>query len=163
MTSLIGDEPDGAAPLDDDALAGLIPTWIANHADLNVAEEQNISAATTWAGTRRWLPRQILNERMLQRLHVRMFGDVWRWAGSWRTVGTNIGVTPHLIPTELRTVLDDAKFWVDNSTYRVDEIAVRLHHRLVWVHPFLNGNGRHARLVGDLLVSSLGRPVFTWG
>lgn len=163
MKGPLGDNPDDATPLDEDTLVGLKPTWIATRADLNAAEEQNISSATVWAGNRHWSPRQILNERSLRQLHARMFGDVWRWAGTWRKVGTNVGLAPHLIQTSLRMVLDDARFWVDNSTYLADEMSVRVHHRLAWIHPFPHGNGRHARLVGDLLASSLGRPVFTWG
>ncbi len=92
-----------------------------------------------------------------------MFGGVWRWAGKFRTTERNIGVDAWKIPVELRILLDDARPWVAQSVYPPDEIAVRLHHRLVQIHPFPNGNGRHARLLADLQAMQLGRPRFPWG
>jgi Fic-DOC domain mobile mystery protein B len=92
-----------------------------------------------------------------------MFGDVWRWAGKFRTSQRNIGIDYWLIQAELRQLLDDTKAWIEYGTYSADEIAVRLHHRLVHIHPFPNGNGRHARLMADLLVTRLGRERFSWG
>ncbi len=92
-----------------------------------------------------------------------MFGRVWRWAGAFRQTERNIGVAPHQIGIELRKLLEDCRYWIDHNTYPVDEIAARFHHRLVWIHPFPNGNGRHARLATDLLLASLGQQRFTWG
>jgi Fic-DOC domain mobile mystery protein B len=127
---------------------------------LNEAEQINITAADSWAFERR---RDVLSEKFLLDLHRRMFGRVWRWAGSFRTTERNIGVAPHHVRTELRKLLDDVRYWIDNATYEPDEIAARFHHRLVWIHPFPNGNGRHARMAADLLAVALGRPRFTWG
>jgi len=92
-----------------------------------------------------------------------MFGKVWRWAGEFRKTERNIGIDPVGIGVELKTLLDDVTFWIDNETYPPDEIAVRFHHRLVAIHPFPNGNGRHARLAADILIKQLGRDRFTWG
>ncbi len=92
-----------------------------------------------------------------------MFGNVWAWAGDYRRTERNLGIDPVDIPVELRTVLDDARYWVENQTYPPDEIAVRFHHRLVAIHPFPNGNGRTARLMADLLAVHLGREPLTWG
>jgi Fic-DOC domain mobile mystery protein B len=92
-----------------------------------------------------------------------MFNDVWRWAGDFRKTERNIGIEAWRIPVELRTLLGDAQAWVEHKSYSPDEIAVRFHHRLVWIHPFPNGNGRHARLIADLLIIQLGEPPFTWG
>ena len=105
----------------------------------------------------------MLNEPFLLNLHKRMFGKVWTWAGTLRKGERNIGVAAYRISTELRTTLDDVRYWIEHETYPPDEIAVKFHHRLVWVHPFLNGNGRHARLAADLLAVALGRPRFSWG
>jgi Fic-DOC domain mobile mystery protein B len=105
----------------------------------------------------------VLDEAFLLALHKRMLGSVWRWAGSFRATERNIGVEAYKIGVELRVLLDDARYWVANETYSADEIAVRFHHRLVWIHPFPNGNGRHARLAADLLAVSLGQSRFTWG
>lgn len=96
-------------------------------------------------------------------LHRRMFGRVWRWAGKPRTTERNIGIDAYRIGMELRQLLDDARYWVSHETYSPDELALRFHHRLVQIHPFPNGNGRHARLAADLLAVRLGQPRFTWG
>jgi Fic-DOC domain mobile mystery protein B len=92
-----------------------------------------------------------------------MFGETWQWAGTFRTTNKNIGVDWHQISVKLKMLLDDVVFQITNGVYSADEIAVRFHHRLVWIHPFPNGNGRHARLASDLLIQQLGRPRFTWG
>src|SRR5437016_419595 len=92
-----------------------------------------------------------------------MFGDVWRWAGKFRTSERNIGIAFFEIPVAVRQLLDDTKAWIEYKTYPLDEIAVRFHHRLVQIHPFRNGNGRHARLMADLLVMRLGHERFLWG
>ena len=97
-------------------------------------------------------------------LHKQMFGDVWSWAGDFRSRDVNIGnVQAHRIPVDLPAMLDDVKYWVGNRTFVPDEIAVRLHHRLVEIHPFPNGNGRHARLMADLLIGRLDGQPFSWG
>jgi Fic-DOC domain mobile mystery protein B len=153
-------DDDAATPLEPEERLQLIPTYITTRAQLNEAEQINITAADEWAFGRK---RDVLSEAFLLNLHKRMFGKVWRWAGTIRTTERNIGVQAYRIGVELRTLLDDVRYWIDNATYPPDEIAVRFHHRLVWIHPFANGNGRHARLAADLLVIALGLPRFTWG
>lgn len=162
------EQPEGAAPLDEQDRDGLIPTWIATRADLNEAEHANIAKALIWAESRRG-PHSLaslLTEKMILNLHREMFGEVWKWAGTYRQHNTNIGANWPYVPTQLRELLAD----VDAQTVGVgrlpwspDELAVRFHHRLVLVHPFANGNGRHARLAADILVTLLGEPVFSWG
>ncbi|MBI1360375.1 MAG: mobile mystery protein B [Alphaproteobacteria bacterium] len=151
---------DAATPLEPEERAQLIPTYITMRAQLNEAEQINITEADDWAFARK---RDVLSERFLQNLHKRMFRKVWRWAGTFRTTERNIGVAAYKIGVDLRTLLDDVRYWIDNATYPPDEIAVRFHHRLVWIHPFPNGNGRHARMAADLLAIALGCPRFTWG
>lgn len=92
-----------------------------------------------------------------------MFGRVWKWAGHYRRTGKNIGIDAYRIPMELRNLLDDVRFWIEHSTYQPDEIGARFHHRLVWIHLFPNGNGRHARTATDLLLVTTGATRFTWG
>ncbi|MGA3261695.1 MAG: mobile mystery protein B [Bryobacteraceae bacterium] len=139
----------------------LIPAHIAYRSELNEAEQENIARAQEWAlGPRR---RDLLSEKFAGALHRRMLGDVWRWAGRFRTSQRNMGIDYWLIPTELRKLLDDTKAWIEFKTYPADEIAVRFHHRLVLIHPFPNGNGRHARLMADLLIMRLGGERFSWG
>ena len=168
MTGDPFEQPPGASPLSPDDTRGLIPTWVANRDDLNRAEAENIAAAMRWAFLDHgpWTPDGLLAEDVLYDLHARMFGDVWRWAGTPRTRVTSLGVLPYEIGEQLRQLLGDVKFRVSDAgapPWSADELAVRFHHRLVTVHPFANGNGRHARLAADILVVSLGSPRFTWG
>src|SRR5260370_6729464 len=138
----------------------LIPSHIACRNDLNEAEQANIVRAQKWVLGRKG---DLLTEAFVKALHKQMFGDVWRWAGKFRTTPRNIGIDHWLIPVDLRILLDDSKAWIEFKSYPADEIAVRFHHRLVWIHPFPNGNGRHARLMADLLVMRLGCDRFSWG
>jgi Fic-DOC domain mobile mystery protein B len=155
------EEPDSATPLTPEEMRELIPAHIAYRRELNEAEQENIARAEEWALSR---PRRdLLSEKFIKDLHKHMFGDVWRWAGKFRTSQRNIGIDYWLVPTELRQLLDDSQAWIELGTHPADEIAVRLHHRLVHIHPFPNGNGRHARLMADLLVMRLGRERFSWG
>ena len=152
---------DAATTLTDEEQEGLIPTWIALRSELNAAEQENILSAEQWAFSRNH--KDILSERFIRNLHKRMFGDVWRWAGQFRKTARNIGVNAWQIASELRTLLENTRYWIDHQTYPPDEIAARFHHRLVWIHPFPNGNGRLARMMTDILLKSMGQPRFTWG
>lgn len=155
------DEPDDATPLEPEEREGLLQTWITYRRELNEAEQTNIAAGTAWAWRAR--RRDLLSEEFLRQLHKRLFGDVWAWAGEFRRTERNIGIEPVRIPVELRTAFDDARYWIEHETFPPDEIAVRLHHRLVAIHPFPNGNGRTTRLMGDLVAARLGQEPFTWG
>jgi Fic-DOC domain mobile mystery protein B len=155
------EQPDDAATrLTPEEMRDLIPAHIAYRRELNEAEQENIVRAQAWALNRR---RDLLTEKFVKDLHRQMLGDVWRWAGKFRTTERNIGIAFFEIPVALRHLLDDTKAWIEYQTYPPDEIAVRLHHRLVQIHPFPNGNGRHARLTADLLAMRLGRERFSWG
>ncbi|SDL62507.1 mobile mystery protein B [Maricaulis salignorans] len=161
MTKDLADGADDAATaLEEDERKQLIPTYITSRAELNEAEQVNISDADGWAFSRQ---RDVLDTGFLLRLHKRMLGDVWRWAGSYRTTERNIGIEAWRIPAELAQLLDDVRFWVAAETYGPDEVCIRFHHRLVAIHPFPNGNGRLARMAADLLAVRLGRPRFSWG
>ena len=154
-------QPDDATPLDVEEREGLLQSWIATRADLNEAEQANIDDAVAW--TRRRRETDMLTEGFVFRLHRRMFGDVWSWAGSFRRTGKNIGVDPVQIGVQLGGLLRDAHYWMDHGAFPSDEIAIRLHHGLVAIHPFPNGNGRHARLMADMLIAKLGGAPFSWG
>jgi Fic-DOC domain mobile mystery protein B len=152
---------DEATPLTPEEREDLIPTHITLRHELNELEQQNIAQANLWAFERK---RDVLDEDFLKRLHKRMFGGVWKWAGIYRTTEKNLGVNPPFrIQPEVRQIIDDVKFWIANKTYPPDEIAVRFHHRLVFVHPFPNGNGRWSRLAADMLITQLGGKRFSWG
>lgn len=154
------DYPPGATPLDADELGSLIPGHITTQGELNEWEQLNIVHGENWARRQR---KEIHNEAFVRQLHKQMFGETWKWAGEFRRSDKNIGVHWLMIGVELKKLLDDTHYQVAHASYPPDEIAVRFHHRLVAIHPFPNGNGRHARLMADLLVERLGQPRFTWG
>ena len=160
MTDLFR-EPSDATPLEPLEREGLKQSWITTRADLNAAEQDNIDKGAAWAFRR--TRADLLTVDFILALHKRMFGTVWKWAGAYRRTERNIGIAPHLIGIETTTLMGDARYWVDHQSYDATEIAVRLHHRLVFIHPFPNGNGRHARMMADLLVRRLGKPALTWG
>ena len=154
------DLPAGATPIDPDEADDLIPEHVTFRGELDELEEANIQEAVEWALGR---SREVLSEDFVYELHRRMFDSVWVWAGKVRRTDKNIGVDRHIIRAEVRKLVDDARHWRENQVYEPDELAVRFHHRLVSIHPFPNGNGRHARLMADLLVRQLGGEGFSWG
>jgi Fic-DOC domain mobile mystery protein B len=156
-------EPDDATPLAPEERDALLQTWITDRSDLNEAEQENIVKGAAWAGRRRGKTVDLLNDDFAKTLHKQMFAEVWKWAGTYRQTERNIGIEPFRIPVDMPAMFDDVRYWVDHETYPPDEIAVRLHHRLTAIHPFPNGNGRHARLMADLVIERLGGKPFTWG
>ena len=160
-----GNQPPGATPLTDDDVLGLKLSWVRTQGDLNQAEADNILAARLWAFERRrgiWHP----SVEQLLTLHKQMFGVVWTWAGKLRRRETSVGIDPIYISVRLHDLVADMAVQIGDATslaHPADELAIRFHHRLVAIHPFPNGNGRHARLAADLLVTRLGLAEFTWG
>lgn len=153
-------EGDGATPLSDEEREGLRLSYVTTRGDLNAAEQQNILEARTWA---RYRKNNVLSRDSLNDLHRRMFGKVWSWAGRYRQTEKNIGIEPERIQTELQELLDNVNYWIEHKVYPPDEIAVRFHHKLVCIHPYPNGNGRHARLAADILLKEMDQKPFTWG
>lgn len=160
MTTFLEQEEDSSTPLTVEEMEGLLPSWISLRSELNESEQVNILEAEVWAFKRK---RKVLDERFLNQLHRRMFGHVWKWAGQIRHSEKNIGVDAYRIPVEMRQLLDDCHYWIQHDSYPTDLIAVRFHHRLVWIHPYPNGNGRLARLATDLLLKSMDQRPFSWG
>ena len=160
--TLFGQE-DGKTPLSAEEQADLIPN-LASKEELNEWERQNILEAQVWALDAKNIRRQDpLAEAYVRELHLRMFDQTWKWAGRYRSTEKNIGIPFHQIRDALAALLGDARYWLEHRTFAPDEIAVRFHHRLVSIHPFANGNGRHARLMADVLAERQGKPGFTWG
>jgi Fic-DOC domain mobile mystery protein B len=154
--------PEGATPLDANEIEGLLLTHITTRSELDRWEQDNINEALAWLEQRK--PKDILNESFMKQLHKRMFGNVWKWAGDLRRTEKNLGVPFYQISIEVKKLSDDVKYWIENKTFPDDEIAARFHHRLVFIHLFPNGNGRHARLIADILLENiLTKPQFTWG
>lgn len=156
------DYPPGATPLDPEEIEGLRLKHITTREELDRWEQDNIQDAMAWLARRR--KSDILNEDFIIQLHKKMFGKVWKWAGDFRRTNKNIGVEWTMVPIELRQLLGDTKYWIHNNVFAPDEIAYRLHHKLVWIHLFPNGNGRHSRMMADVLLSSVFElEPFSWG
>lgn len=155
---------DGQTPLDEDEKEGLLIPTIATRGELDEFEQNNIEQAILWTLSRSFKAENVFTEAFIRNVHVRMYGNIWAWAGEFRKSNKNIGVDKWQISTELKTLLDDVKFWHDNSTWPPDELAIRFKHRLVSIHCFPNGNGRHSRLMADIVIGKIFRqPVYTWG
>lgn len=159
----LGGARDGQTPLDLDEAEQLVPSWIVTRADLDRAEQESILGAIVVLSQRRPGAGDVLTEGFLRDLHRRMFGAVWSWAGTYRRSDKNIGIPWPLVPQRVGQLLADTQYWAEHGVYGPDELAVRFHHGLVAIHPFPNGNGRHARLAADLLAEALGRERFSWG
>lgn len=149
-------------PISPAELDQLIPN-LSNQAELNEWEMQNIIEAEGWCFGRALKTEDPFSEDFIRKLHERMFRRTWRWAGIYRTTEKNLGVSPVKIREMLKALLDDANYWIRHQTFETDELALRFHHRLVSIHPFPNGNGRHSRLMADILVVRHGSRRFSWG
>jgi Fic-DOC domain mobile mystery protein B len=155
---------DGQTPLDEEEKEGLLIPSIATRGELDEFEQQNIEQAVQWTFGRSFKPETVFTEDFVRLLHKRMFGEVWAWAGTFRKTNKNIGIDKWQIPIELRCLLDDVRYWHENNTYPPDEIAVRFKNRIVRIHCFANGNGRHSRLIADIIIEKIYKlPVFSWG
>ena len=155
---------DGQTPLDEEEKDGLLIPTIATRGELDEFEQQNIEQAVQWTLDRSFKPEVLFTENFIRTVHKRMYADVWAWAGEFRKTTKNIGVDKWQIPSDLKYLLDDAKYWHENNTYPPDEIAVRFKHRIVSIHCFPNGNGRHSRLMADIIIEKIYKqPVFSWG
>ncbi|MBI9088004.1 MAG: mobile mystery protein B [Desulfobacterium sp.] len=151
-----------ATPLDYDELQGLLLTHISTRGELDFWEAENIKEAMTWGSKLK--KRNSLDPKFICDVHKKMFSNVWSWAGKFRKTDKNIGVPPRLIEVELQTLCDDANAWIEFNTYPPDEFAARFHHKLVFIHPFSNGNGRHSRYMADLILEKIFNvDIFSWG
>ena len=155
---------DGQTPLDEEEKDGLLIPTIATRGELDEFEQQNIEQAVQWTLDCSFKSEVVFTEDFIRTVHKRMYADVWAWAGEFRKTNKNIGVDKWQIPSDLKYLLDDAKYWHENNTYPPDEIAVRFKHRIVSIHCFPNGNGRHSRLMADIIIEKIYKqPVFSWG
>jgi Fic-DOC domain mobile mystery protein B len=155
---------DGQTLLEDEEREGILIPTITTRGELDELEQYNIEQAMLWSVSRRFKPDLVFTEKFIQTVHRQMYGLIWDWAGQFRKTNKNIGVDKWQIAAELKYLLDDASFWYAHKTYLPDEAAVRFKHRLVSIHCFPNGNGRHSRLMADIIISKLyQQPVFSWG
>ena len=160
MSKLVG-EPDGSTPLEPEELEGLLHKHVTTRGQLDELEQYNIQDGLKWLKKQK--SADPFTEGFARDLHQKLFGQVWSWAGTFRKTEKNIGIDPFQIAIQLRLLLDDAKFWVEYKTYPPHELAARFHHRMVFIHPFPNGNGRHARIMADaILIIVLKEKPIDW-
>jgi Fic-DOC domain mobile mystery protein B len=164
MSDLNRPGPPGSTPLDPNESDGLIPAWVATRDELNEAEQSNILKAIRRRRWQRCSVEELLDDKAARDLHRDMFGEVWRWAGHYRSTETSVGVDPRTISVRVRDLMADARVWLSPPTSMpLDHVAYEFHHKLVHIHPFPNGNGRHARQMTDILLRAIGQPPFSWG
>jgi Fic-DOC domain mobile mystery protein B len=159
-----GQDPDGATPLGPDEKSGLMHPHVATKAELNELENANILQGLAWLNS---LPKVttdvVLSRDFVIELHKRMFGDTWLWAGVYRQREMNIGCDPLQVGPNLHNLIEDIKCWIEFDHYPSLEVSARIQHRLVLIHPFANGNGRHSRIFTDCIRHfSLGLPPLVW-
>ena len=140
----------------------LVPT-IMHRSELDEFEQMNIEHALDVYLRRKMSPQKLFSEESIRSIHKKMFGEVWSWAGEFRHTNKNIGIDKHQIGVALRELCHDALYWFIHKTYTPDEFSIRFKHRLVSIHPFPKGNGRHSRMVAYIIVTHIfkGTP-FTW-
>jgi Fic-DOC domain mobile mystery protein B len=154
---------DGQTPLDEEEKEGLKIKSIASQGELDEFEQLNIEKAVEWTIHANLKQEKLLTEKFIKDLHKKMYSDVWKWAGEFRKTNKNIGVNWTQIRVELKNLIDDTKYWIENKTYLPDEIAIRFKHRIVAIHCFSNGNGRHSRIMADIIVESIfKKEIFSW-
>jgi Fic-DOC domain mobile mystery protein B len=142
----------GQTPLNPDEMGGLKPRHITTQEQLNAWEQVNILAGRFWA-FRQSKKVELLDENF----------NTWNWAGTFRTTDKSIGVAAEKVAMRLVQLVENTRYQRDNATVSADELVIRFHHELVFIHPFANGNGRHSRLMADILGQRLGCLAFTWG
>ncbi len=153
----------GQTPLDEEEKRDLIPSLVTRE-DLDAFEQENILEARQWVMQKSTLAKlDVFSEKFLLNLHKRMYGHVWKWAGTFRKSNKNIGVDRIYITTELHQLVGDAQYWLEHKTYPISDLAVIFHHRLVKIHLFPNGNGRHARMCADVIIAKFGGEKLSWG
>ncbi|MCC5925513.1 MAG: mobile mystery protein B [Bacteroidetes bacterium] len=155
---------DGQTPLDENEKVGLLIPTVTTRGELDEFEQQNIEEALQWVLGKKLSTETILSEKFIRNLHKRMYGQVWSWAGNFRSTNKNIGVDKWQISVALKQLCDDTLYWINNNTYPPDEVAIRFKHRIVSIHCFPNGNGRHSRIMADIIIDKIhGKPLFSWG
>jgi Fic-DOC domain mobile mystery protein B len=160
---LIFEHVEGQTPINEDEMNGLLHPHITLQSELNEFEQRNIQKAEEWILSSRFKKEQILTVKFTKMVHKRMFGDVWRWAGSQRNRATNIGVDWESIPFHLKQLIDNCSYWIEHQVFPPDEIAIRFKHEIVRIHCFPNGNGRHSRLMADIIIRNIfQQKMFTW-
>ena len=151
-------------PLSDEEKADLIVDHVIDRSSIYALEQINIEKAVKWTFGKRLNDQRVINEAFIKSLHQKMYGDVWKWAGRYRTSERNLGIAHYKIAQELKVLVDDTLFWVKNDIYNAEEIAIRFKHRIVSIHCFPNGNGRHSRLMADLIIEKIYKQkYFSWG
>ncbi len=157
------DYKDGQTPLNEEEKEGLKIKSITTQGELDEFEQLNIEKAVEWTIHTKFKSENILTEKFIKDLHKKMYSDVWKWAGDFRTTEKNMGISWTKIGIELKNLLDDTKYWIENKTYLPEEIAIKFKHRIVSIHCFPNGNGRHSRMMADIILESIfGKEIFSW-
>src|SRR5215469_1956935 len=163
MNFILNQNSEGNTPIRPEEAEQLIPR-ISTTGELNEYEALNIVTAREWAFNDRTMKStDPLEESYIRELHRRMFDNVWKWAGTYRRTERNIGCDPKEIMQRIPQLLENTRYWLENKTLPTDDALLRFHHQLTRIHPFANGNGRHARLLTNVIAVNYGCAEFSWG
>ena len=154
---------EGQTPLDENEKEGLKIKSITTQGELDEFEQLNIQEAVEWTIRTNLNVERILTEKFIKDLHKKMYGNVWKWAGEFRKSDKNIGISWPQIGIELKKLIDDTEYWINNNTFSAEEISIKFKHRIVAIHCFPNGNGRHSRIMADIMMEFIfGKEIFSW-
>lgn len=160
---MISDYETSQTPLEDDEKEGLLISSVTTREELDQIEQLHIEKTIVWLVHKKLSKDRILSEEFIKFLHKKMFGEIWSWGGTFRKTDKNLGINWTRIEVELKKLLDDTGYWIEQQVYEPDEIAIRFKHKLVKIHCFPNGNGRHSRLMADVIIEKIyGEQVFSW-
>jgi len=161
MKSHVLIDRDGSTPLDHDQLIGIKFGHLTTMGELDELEDLNIQKGLEWLNRQKG--DDYLSTDFLCRLHEKLFGDVWKWAGKFRTSEVNISkYRPYDIRPQLLNFFEDVKLWIQTGKMSWDDISAEMHHRLVTIHPFPNGNGRTTRIFTEYVQKRNQQSPTSW-
>lgn len=152
---------DGSTPLDPDQIRGIKFSHLVNMGELDEVEDLNIQKGLEWLNRQKG--DDYLSMEFLCKLHEKLFGDVWKWAGTFRKVEVNLSKIKYYdVGPQLKMFFEDAKLWIEGGRMSWDEISAEMHHRLIAIHPFPNGNGRTTRIYTEYVQKRNKQAVTSW-
>ena len=150
MKDFLFKDRGGQTPLPPELQKGLISKNVQTIGELDEYEEQNIAEGMVWLEDSN---ANSLNYSFWLRLHKKLFGNVWNWAGEIRShdLGNADFLYPEKVRPALMQLIGDAEYWFKNDTYPKKETIARIHEKLLTIHPFANGNGRWSRILTEYI------------
>jgi len=129
--------------------------------ELDELEDLNIQKGLEWLNRQK--DPNYLSTEFICKLHEKLFGDVWKWAGKYRTAEVNISKYRYYdVAPQLKNLFEDAKLWIQHGKMSWEEISEEMHKRLVTIHPFTNGNGQTTRIYVEYVQKRNNQGIPRW-